>query len=239
MVPSQGGPSAAVRPPRLSVVVADQIQADLVAERRVAGDGLPTEQQLAARYGVSRTVVREAARLLEQRGLVDIRPGRGMIVAALDGSVVADQYLLMLRMSPVAFDQLMEMRLLVEVGGAGMAARRRDDDDVAQLRACLARARQHVDDYEVCLAADLEFHALVARASRNPFLSLFVDPVNTCLREAYREPVAYLAHQQDTLDEHQEMCEAIAAGDAERAERASRTHLERVLRQGAELVPDR
>jgi GntR family transcriptional repressor for pyruvate dehydrogenase complex len=227
------------RPPRLPELVADHIQESLVADRLVPGTRLPTEEQLAAEHDVSRTVIREATRLLEQRGLVDIRPGRGMVVAELDGSRVAAQYLLMLRRSPAVFAQLMELRLVVEVEMTGIAARERTDADLVAMSQVLERARASMQDFSACLAADLEFHALVARATGNLFVPMLIDPVNVCLRESYREPVAYLASQPRTLEEHARIYAAIERGDAEQARVAARVHLERVLAEAGELVPEK
>ncbi len=82
---------------RLSDVVAQTLQDEILG--LAVGERLPTEAELAERFEVSRTVVREATRLLVQRGLVAVSPGRGMTVAAVDGSVIAEQYGLLLRLS--------------------------------------------------------------------------------------------------------------------------------------------
>lgn len=230
------------RPPRLSAVVAEQIQHDLLAQGRQPGDRLPTEPQLAERYGVSRTVVREAGRILDQRGLVDIRPGRGMVVAQPDGSAVARHYALMLGMNATTFPQLMETRLTIEVEVTALAAERRGEADLAGLRACLARTEESPGDYETCLEADIQFHEAVTRASGNPFFSWFMDPVNTCLRESYRDSFSYLSSLPQTIKEHGAILQAIADRDPDAARRAARRHLERVRSEGDKLVsraPDR
>jgi len=224
------------RPPRMPEIVAARVQAQLLDDGMVPGDQLPTELQLAERYAVSRTVVREAARILEQRGLVSIRPGRGMIVETVDGRPIAEHYGLLLRTEPAAFEQLMEARSLLEVEIAALAALRRSDADLEEMRASLDVARRHPDDFDVCLAEDMTFHALTARASGNMLLGLFMDPVNACLRESYREPMAYLAQQGHTVEEHQAILDAIAAGDPDAARAASRAHLARIARESAVLL---
>ncbi|MBL1066879.1 FadR/GntR family transcriptional regulator [Streptomyces sp. 7-21] len=230
------GKRQAARPPRLSEVVAEQIQRDLLSQGMKPGDRLPTEPQLVERYGVSRTVIREAGRILDQRGLVDIRPGRGMVVAQPDGSAVARHYALMLGMNVATFQQLMETRLLVEVEVAALAAERRSEEDLRELRACVDRARQHPGDYTVCLEADIRFHEVVTRASGNPFFSWFMDPVNTCLRQSYKDAFRYLASLPQTLEEHGAILAAIEARDPEEARRASRVHLMRVMSERNRLL---
>ncbi|SFS99464.1 FadR/GntR family transcriptional regulator [Saccharopolyspora flava] len=227
----------AERPPRLPEVVAERLQNDLLAQGLRPGDRLPTEPQLVERYGVSRTVIREAGRILEQRGLVDIRPGRGMTVSTPDGSAVAQHYSLMLGMNATTFQQLMETRLIIEVEVTALAATRRTDGDLAELRASVDRVERNMNDYRVCLEEDVRFHEIVTRAGGNPFFSWFMDPINTCLRESYRDADSYPASLPHTLAEHAQILDAIAAGDAEAARHAARTHLNRVVAQQHDLVP--
>ncbi|MEV5541512.1 FadR/GntR family transcriptional regulator [Saccharopolyspora shandongensis] len=238
---SSTGPRGAApeRPPRLPDVVAERLQRDLLEQGLRPGDRLPTEPQLVERYGVSRTVIREAGRILEQRGLVDIRPGRGMTVSTPDGSAIAQHYSLMLGMNAMTFQQLMETRLIIEVEVAALAAARRTEEDLGDLRASLERAERHADDYQVCLEEDMRFHEIVTRAGGNPFFSWFMDPVNTCLRESYKDSGAYLASLPQTFAEHRAILDAIAAGDADAARRSAREHLNRVVSQQDDLVPAR
>jgi GntR family transcriptional repressor for pyruvate dehydrogenase complex len=228
---------SAKRPPRLPQVVAERLQRDLLEQGLRPGDRLPTEPQLAERYGVSRTVVREAGRILDQRGLVDIRPGRGMVVAQPDGSAVAQHYSLMLSMSTTTFHQLMQTRLTIEVEVAALAAEHRTDDDLAAIERSLAWSEQHPGDYRICLEEDLRFHELVTRASKNPFFSWFMDPVNTCLRESYKDEQAYLASLPSTFAEHRAIFDAITAADPDAARQASREHLQRVISEQQDLLP--
>jgi DNA-binding FadR family transcriptional regulator len=216
--------------------VAEQIQRDLLAQGLRPGDRLPTEPQLVERYGVSRTVIREAGRILDQRGLVDIRPGRGMVVARPDGSAIARQYALMLGMNAATFQQLMQTRLIIEVEVAALAAVHRSEEDLRDLRECVARTEESPGDFRACLEADIRFHEIVTRASGNPFFSWFMDPVNTCLRESYKDSFQYLAALPQTIKEHGAILEAIADGDAERAKGTSRRHLERVVSEREKLV---
>ncbi|MCQ8832225.1 FadR/GntR family transcriptional regulator [Streptomyces malaysiensis] len=225
------------RPPRLSTVVADQIQKELFDDHLQPGDRLPTEAELSERYQVSRSVVREAGRILDQRGLVDIRPGRGMIVAPPDGSRIVEQYEIMLGMNRASFAQLMETRLVIEVEIARLAAARRSGELVEAMRATIERAAAHPDDYTVCMDEDVRFHELMSQASGNPFFAFFIDPVNTCLRNSYTEVRGYLAAQPATLAEHREILDAIERGDADGARTAARNHLTRVVEQQATLVP--
>lgn len=218
---------------RLPEVLADTLQEEILSLS--VGDRLPTEPELAERFGVSRTVVRETARLLVQRGLVTVKPGRGMTVAAFDGRLIADQYGLLLRLSEGSFEQLLELRLVLEVEMAVFAAARRTDAHLEAMREANRRLAVAVDSDDA-LDADLSFHEIVAQASGNPFFSLVIRPVNSFLREAYRTGPGYPSEAGHTVREHEEIADAIAAGDPSRARFASENHLRRVMRHSDVLA---
>jgi len=219
---------------RLPEAIADALQEDIVD--LAPGDRLPTETEIAARFDVSRTVVREAARLLVQRGLVAVSPGRGMTVAEFDGRFIADQYALLLRLSDGTFEQLLELRLVLEVEMAALAAARRSKEEVEQLHAVNERLERALDHKPEFLDADLHFHELVARASHNPFFGLVIRPINGFLKDAYAEGPGYPSEASQTIEEHVEIAEAIAAGDPARARFATENHLRRVVRNRSRFL---
>lgn len=216
------------RPGRLPEIIADRIQSEILSEGYTVGRQLPTEPQLSERHDVSRTVIREAARILEQRGLVSIRPGRGMVVAQLDATPIARHYALLLETTPQTLVHLMEIRQLVEVHVAGAAAVHRSAADIAELRACMASIRAVGDDFERSVEEDLRFHTLLGRASGNPLMVLLMDPINECLRQTYRTPGEYLSRLDETVAEHDAILSAVERGDSAAAESATRAHLDRV-----------
>lgn len=222
---------------RLPEALADALQQEILGERLAPGDRLPTEAELAERFDVSRTVVREAARLLVQRGLVTVKPGRGMTVAEFDGRFIAEQYALLLRLSSGTFEQLLELRLVLEVEMAALAAERRTPEQLAAMRETIRRGHEARDSRLEFLAADLDFHELVAQASGNPFFLLVVGPINGFLRDTYSQGPGYPAAASHTLKEHQEMADAIEAGDPARARRATEKHLRRIVESRNSLVP--
>jgi len=184
---------------------------------------------------VSRTVVRETARLLVQRGLVTVKPGRGMTVAEFDGRLIADQYGLLLRLSEGSFEQLLELRLVLEVEMAVFAAARRSEEHLAGLREANRKLAASIGT-DRFLDADLSFHEILAEASGNPFFALVIRPVNSFLRRVYRDSPGYPSEASHTVREHEEIADAIAAGDPSRARFASENHLRRVMRHADVLV---
>lgn len=228
--------SAPVRPARLPIWVADELEDLLMQGRFAVGAQMLTEKEIAAQYGVSRQVVREAARLLEDRGLVEIRPGRGMTVLAPDVGTIVQRFGMLLRRGEATFASLMELRQITEGDMAALAARNRTEHDLTRMRAAIADASDHRDDFSRCMDADMAFHAAVAQATQNPFVLVFVEPINLVLRDLYRRPAGYLATQDDTIAEHAAITQAIAARDEAAARAATSAHLHRVLADAPTLV---
>lgn len=221
---------------RRSQAIAEALQDDII--EMSVGDRLPTEAELTERFDVSRTVIREATSVLAQRGLVTVKPGRGMTVAAVDGSVIAEQYGLLLRLSEGSFEQLMELRLVIEVEMTALAAARRTAAQLAELNELNERLGAADPSSPEFLSADLAFHEKLAQASGNPFFPLVIRPVNDFLGDSYHAGAGYPLEANHTLEEHREIAHAIELGDASRARFAAENHLRRIVRNRALLTQE-
>lgn len=220
---------------RLSERIADELQLAIVRDGFVPGQRLPTETALMERFGVSRTVVREAAKLLVQRGLVSVAPGRGMIVAEFDGGQIAEQFSLVMMASDGTFEQLLELRLALEVQVATAAARVATPELLDRLDDSIRVGQSVADedgpiDAEAFLDADMTFHEVLAEASGNPFFDLACRPINTFLRSHYQHRDHYPSDPGRSLDEHREILDALRVHDTFRARQATEEHLRRLLR---------
>lgn len=200
------------------------------------GQRLPTELELSEQFDVSRSVIREATTILVQRGLVDVRPGRGMVVTEVNGDGIIDQYALMLETNAATFQQLMEMRLVLETEISALSARSRKRHHLDAMQGALTQAQEHRDDAQVCLEADLAFHRAVAQGTGNPFFAIVTRPINEYLRRAYSQAFAYMAHQDETLGEHRRIYDAIVARNSREARAGTRAHLERVMATAAHIL---
>lgn len=223
---------------RLSEQIADDIQHEIVREGFVPNQRLPTEIDLMERYSVSRSVVRDAGKLLEQRGLVEVSPGRGMTVAKFDGGRIAEQFSLLMLASSGTFDQLLELRLALEVQVAAVVAvcpaadtLHRLEESLAQGEAVLARASGGEIDRDDFLDADMQFHETMALASGNPFFELICQPINAFLRSHYHHREGYPSDPGRTLEEHRVILDALRRQDTLGARQAAEEHLRRLLRR--------
>jgi len=194
------------------------------------GDRLPPERELCERLGVSRTVVREALNLVEARGLISIEHGRGAVVSGGSSGAVRDTLGLLLRVQPKTLWELLEMRGILEVEVAGLAAERAGPEDTGTMRVQIERMRGSIDAPEGYVDADVEFHALLARAARNGVLLTMLEPVVDLLRASRRVSAARPGNARRALGEHERILHKVEAGDAEGARREMRAHLANTAR---------
>ena len=215
------------RGPHLSTLVASSISREIAQGRLKPGDQLPTEQQLAQTFGVSRNVVREAIARLRSEGRIWSQQGRGAFVADQPNTTVLTIDYEALQQA-AAFRSLFELRGILEVQAAALAAQRRTEDDVAAMRNALETMSNAPYGSVMWLQTDLEFHKTVAAATGNAYMVQFLMFVS----ERVRDSILASGNQQKseelasvTLGEHQRILDAIEARDAEGAEGAMRAHL--------------
>lgn len=218
------------RPLPLADRVVAALHEDIEKGRLAAGARLPTEPELAASFGVSRTVIREAVSRLKADGIVVSRQGAGVFVstAPLQRSFrIRDAEV----GSGVALREIFELRLCLEVEGAGLAAVRRSQDDLATLRHWLEEMDRTKLDGDFGVGADIEFHRAVASASGNGkvvdfqrYLSLLLHQSVTVARNNTLKQKGP-AHVDSVIEEHGDIYRAIGAGSAADARNAMRRHL--------------
>jgi GntR family transcriptional regulator, transcriptional repressor for pyruvate dehydrogenase complex len=230
--PALGAPSAALfeqvaREPRLSDKVAEMMLETILSNRLEVGDRLPSERELGEQFGVSRTVVREAVRALVAKGVIDVRSGSGLRVAAVDAAQVSESMSLYVRGSDVDFEQVHEVRALLEVQIAGLAAERSTDDEVARLVEVDKRMQRLSDDVQAAALTDLEFHRVIAQATHNELYLVLMDSIGASLIDIRRANLGS-GSTPETLAQHQAILDAIAGHDAPRARAAMADHLEGV-----------
>ena len=216
------------RGPHLPALVASSISREISQGRLKPGDQLPTEQSLATTFGVSRNVVREAIARLRSEGRIWSQQGRGAFVAdSANSSVLTIDHDVLQKGD--SFASLFELRGILEVQAAALAAERRSKDDLAKMRNALKAMTAALYGSVEWLKADLEFHLAVTHATRNPYMTQFLGFVSEKVRESIL--AAGSSHHSDemaraTLAEHEAILATIQAGDAAGAQGAMRKHLD-------------
>lgn len=171
------------------------------------------EIQLADEMGVSRTPVREAIRKLELEGFVVMIPRRGTYVADISIKDLTEIY---------------EVRTCLDVLAAGLAAERITDEELEILNGYLFEIGQHIAnmDIERIVEVDTAFHDVLYTASRNERLRSIINNLREQLTGIRGRSMSYPGRLVETMDEHRNLVEAIAARDVERAQHAARVHIE-------------
>ncbi|MBD0708695.1 MULTISPECIES: FadR/GntR family transcriptional regulator [unclassified Streptomyces] len=223
-------PLGALRPSPLVEQAAERLREQIVRGHWPVGTKLPGETTLAGQLGVGRSTVREALRALAGAGLVRPRQGSGVFVIA---TRLAEDWPTRLRAAAVT--DVYEVRTLVEVEAARLAALRRTDEDIAVMEAALAvrRAAGDGDDDAVFVDADIALHTALVTAARNPVLTDLFTQFLPVLRQGLINLLDLLAlratdpHHGEAS--HTALVRAVTAGDAEEAARLARTELEATL----------
>jgi GntR family transcriptional repressor for pyruvate dehydrogenase complex len=214
--------------PRLSDTIYSQLLEEIMAGRFSTGDRLPTENQLAQRFSVSRPVVREALQRLQTDGVVIARQGSGTYVQRSPSHRVGE---LTSQHSLHEVLQVMELRMALEELAAKLAARNRTDEQIKVIE----RARQALGEVfgqgVAAKEADYAFHRAIAVASGNGLLVETLDQLSERVKGAMNVTLSLTREASEqrrdrVLDEHDRIVHAIRVGDSESAGIAMRYHLD-------------
>lgn len=211
------------------------LMADVISQTREEGTRLPREAELAREFQVSRGVIREALRALEERGLVEVRHGHGTVVTPpRDWKVLDPEVLSVILQSEARADVLVELfecRRILEIEAAGLAALRANDDDLvalfeaaARTRTTAARASINEGAEQSFLQADIDFHKAILNVARNRVLSEIAGSLQRAL-VATRSTFTDRDTRLQRVTEHVEIVDAIAARDPARARGVMTNHL--------------
>ena len=218
---------------------------DAIGRAIVVGDyegaTFPTEAELAKQHGVSRSVTREAVKMLTAKGLLSARPRQGTTVQPTTSWNLFDtdvlRWLLERQFSIDLLRQFNELRVAIEPEAAALAARVATADDIERVNAGLKRMERAERGDDDALESDIAFHVAVLRASRNPFYAQFRDVVSTALRTSIRVTNRVKGRTANVAD-HAAVRDAIAGGNPEKARKAMRALISDVLELIDTAKPD-
>jgi GntR family transcriptional repressor for pyruvate dehydrogenase complex len=222
--------------------LAAEVRAQIISGKVAAGQPLPTEAQMAAEFGVSRPLVREALAHLRAQGFVATVSGRGTFVQHPSEADLADafanQLVLAVGPGPTA-DDLYEARQAIEVVSAELAASRASEDSIAALERLLAAMKESTNDAAAYTAADVGFHVEVARASLNPLLPTLLAPLARLIVEGVFKSHSTSDAVRVGIAGHTRILKAVKAGDPAAARRAMAAHLHESRKVFPEHVMER
>ena len=222
------GTSQALAPVRLADGVVAELSRAILDGRLPEGGALPAEARLAARFGVSKQVVREAIRQLAALGVLEIGQGRATRVCAMTGEPLGRFWRFAVGETAEGLAEAVELRRMLEPQVARLAALRANADGLADLAAALARMQQAIADPATWIEADLDFHETLARMTGNRLIRLQMRGLRPVIERvmqrmnsvATRTP----ADWQVTFERHARVHRAVAAHDPAAAQDAMLAH---------------
>lgn len=216
---------------RLVDRVVDEIEGMIISGQLTPGDKLPPERELAEQLGVSRTVVRGAIHILFAKGMLDSKPGRGTIVKTITREPVIESLNLLLQTSTdgITFQHVYQIRSILEVEIAGMAAQEATPEEIESLKRTMQEMESAQSDPKALAARDIDFHRALAEITRNPLLVVFVDLIRDMMREYSELVIPHIDPQKHILPDHLQIINHVEAKDVQGARRAMEDHLKQIL----------
>lgn len=220
-----------IRSKRLSEFAVDQIAALIEEGRFVVGEKLPSERELIRNLGVSRASVREALRILEAQGLIEVQPGRGAFVVAKTTEVdFRTSLLTWFKEHRDEVQDILAVRKLLDSYAARIAARSASPEIVNALRSTVQDMQDSVAAGRLvdAISADKRFHRLLYKATGNSFLEMLGDSIVAMLFGPRHSILRLPGEADESAREHLAIVESIDAGDEDAAEKHVRAHTERI-----------
>jgi GntR family transcriptional repressor for pyruvate dehydrogenase complex len=218
-----------VRTSRLYEQIVQQIEESILKGTLKTGDQLPAERELAQRFGVSRTAVREAVKALREKGLVEAYSGRGTFITDGTSQAVRQSLDLMAKIGqPEGSQYLAELRAILEPEIAALAAARAEEPELATMREAVAVMDRAGRDPDAYIEADLDFHLALAEAAANPLILSLIDSIVGLLREQRMRIFKVEGGPERGQFHHKRILEAMEQRNPENARDAMRAHLEQV-----------
>ena len=219
---------AITRESSLVTKVTDQLEQLILKGDLQANDRFPPERVLSEKFGVSRTVIREAVRSLVSKELLVVKPGSGTLVNKPSSSIVARSIQLYLQNGEDLLDyfQLHEVRRLFEVEIAGLAAERHTEEDIRKLDEILAVAEKIDSDREQFTQLDVDFHEALAQATHNRAYGMLINSLSEIMFQVRRAAFDVPDTPGRALGYHRRIFEQVRAGKKEAAQKAMLEHMQ-------------
>jgi len=214
-----------IKSTRIYEEIVRQIKTMISEGRLKSGDQLPPERDLAEKFVVSRTSVREALRALESLGLVEIRPGEGTFVREVSVESLIEPLAMVMASQREAIGELFEARRLLEPVIAGLAAGRATPEELQEMGRILEDQAKEIAAGRTGLPQDAQFHAAIASAAHNRAITRLVHGIMDLLGQSREESLNTPGRPVQSHEDHRRILEAITRRDVAAAEQAMRDHV--------------
>lgn len=204
--------------------IADRLEREIISLYEV-GQRLPSEQQLSERFAVSRTIMREAMKLLKERGLVDSRAGSGAYITHPEAQHVSDMLGRIIKLDGISFHEIYDLRSILEIAAIRRAVEHVTDGELDEMEGMLRQLRDRSLDIATRRDWDFAFHLAIAKASRNQLLVLMVETMSNVFKEVITAGIFVKGGIDDAILRHQRIMDALKARNADHAAYMMYAHL--------------
>ncbi|MBN2285992.1 MAG: FadR family transcriptional regulator [Tissierellales bacterium] len=216
-----------VIPGKIYQQINKQIQELILGGALKKGDKLPPERQLAEALNVSRASIRESFRSLEIMGLIESRPGEGNFIASCDNAIIFEPLSIMFKLNNGKFRDILEIRMILEVEAAGLAAERITDDQLELLQTLMEDLEQS-DNENHSVEIDKKIHYLIAESTGNFLIITMLDAISSLMTDFIanaRLIIAKNISEQGRLTKiHKDVVKALCQKNPRLAQDAMRRH---------------
>lgn len=221
-----------IKKKRVSDLAVEQITRWLSSQQWKPGESLPSERRLMEQLGISRVAVREALRVLEVMGLVEVKPGKGIFVTQPDHSIFGPLEKWLSDHQEALLEHF-EVRMLIEPNAAAFCAQRASKDQIRAMNKALEKFKEANTrkDLVGMIRADTQLHQLIAVATGNRTLAILMDTFTSSLLEGWKASLRVEGRGNKTVIEHGAIVEAIERGDSEKARTGMKEHLSSAVRE--------
>ena len=218
-----------IKPPTLKTQVYDLLLDLIVDGKYKDNDMLPPERILCEELGVSRTVVREAIKSLETRGILTVIHGKGIKVNPSTSHDISNAFMLYLRrqQEEVSMKDLLQVRYAIEIEIAKYAALLANEEDISKLKMILDRMKNVIDDVEKFVFVDLDYHLQLAYITRNIIFITIIEALVVPMRKSREETVS-VADNVQSFKEHMDIYKSVQEHDSGKARKLMADHLKHV-----------
>jgi GntR family transcriptional repressor for pyruvate dehydrogenase complex len=219
---------APIKSTRIYQEIIRQVKLMIAEGRLKSGDQLPPERDLAEKFLVSRTSVREALRALESLGLIEIRPGEGTFVREISVDALVEPLALVMLSQREALGELFEARRLLEPAIAALAATRATPEEINEMERILEEQAAEVAGGKTGLAQDARFHAAIGAAAHNRAITRIAHAIMDLLTQSREESLNTPGRPERSHQNHRQILKAIAERNVRGAQEAMLEHLQTV-----------
>ncbi|MDI6707318.1 MAG: FadR/GntR family transcriptional regulator [Bacillota bacterium] len=204
---------------------------DLIIEQSLKeGDKLPSERELSSVFSVGRPAVREALRALHMMNIVNIRHGDGIYVSSLEPTNLINPFKIYMKLGKISIDQLFETRIVLEVSGIGLAAKRITDEQLEEVDKLLAESKESIHDMQKFMDTDTRLHSLIFDAVNNPLLKSTMLSIKELTKKSREATSGFLATREMVYNDHEKIVEALKLRDENLCKERMETHLLNIKR---------